>query len=324
MPHVGLRAALISVAAVLADPASAQQNYPARPIRLIVPYPPGGPTDLIARVVNERLADRLGQPVVVDNRGGAATVIGAEIAARSPADGYTLLVATVTTLAVSPALNSKLPYHPERDFAPVSMLAMQPYLLAVTSSLPVVSVSQFVAQAKAYPGKFSFASAGVGSGAHLAGEMLRDMAGIEIVHVPYKGTGPAITDLVGGHVALMFGGVSVLRPLALSGKLRALAVSSGKRSMAVPDIPTVAEAGIAGYATSSWNSLVAPRGTPRHVVERLNAEIVAVLSQPEVRERLKQQGIDPDPGSPDQLAGHIKAERARFTRLITAIGLKEQ
>ncbi len=302
--------------------AAQPDNYPARPIRLIVPYPPGGPTDLIARTVNERLAQRLGQQVVVDNRGGAATVIGAELAAHAPADGYTLLVATITTLAVNPALNKKLPYDPERDFAPVSMLAAQPYLLATTATLPVSSVQQLVAYAKANPGKLSFASAGVGAGAHLAGELFKYMAHIDVVHVPYKGTGPAITDLIGGQVAYQFAGVSVLLPFATIGKLRALAVSTAKRSAMAPSVPTIAESGLAGYETSSWNSLVAPRGTPRQLVERLNAETVAVLNQPEIRERFRQQGVDADPGTPAQLAAHIRAERARFDKLITAIGLK--
>lgn len=278
--------------------AAAPDGYPAKPIRLIVPYPPGGPTDLVARAVNERLAQRLGQQVVVDNRGGAATVIGAELAARAPADGYTLLVATITTLAA------------------------QPYLLATTASLPVTSVSQLIAYAKANPGKLSFASAGVGAGAHLAGELFKYMAKIDVVHVPYKGTGPAVTDLVGGHVAYQFAGVSVLMPFAAAGKLRALAVSTAKRSPMAPDVPTIAESGLAGYETSSWNSLVAPRGTPRAIVERLNADIVAVLNSPEIRERFRQQGVDADPGTPAQLAAYIRSERARFAKLIAAIGLK--
>ncbi|MEO7725860.1 MAG: tripartite tricarboxylate transporter substrate binding protein, partial [Burkholderiales bacterium] len=296
--------------------------YPAKPLRLIVPYPPGGPTDLIARAVNERLAQRLGQQVIVDNRGGASTVIGAELAVHAPADGYTLLVATITTLAVNPALNRKLPYDPERDFAPVSMLAAQPYMLAATMALPVSSVAQLIAYAKANPGKLSFASAGVGAGAHLAGELFKYMAHIDVVHVPYKGSGPAITDLIGGHVAYQFAGVSALMPFVTSGKLRALAVSTAKRSAMAPAIPTIAESGLAGYETSSWNSLVAPRGTPRPIIERLNAETVAVLNLPEIRERFKQQGVEADPGTPAQLASHIKSERARFDKLIAAIGLK--
>jgi tripartite-type tricarboxylate transporter receptor subunit TctC len=208
MRHVRFGAILFATGVFFTGADAAQPNYPTKPVRLIVPYPPGGPTDLVARAINDRLAERLGQPVIIDNRGGAATIIGAEMAAHSPADGYTLLLATVTLLAVNPALNSKLPYDPELDFAPITMLADQPYLLAVAALLPVASVSQLIAHAKAQTGKLTFGSAGVGSGAHLAGEMLKTMAGIDIVHVPYKGTAPAITDLAGGHVSLMFGGVS--------------------------------------------------------------------------------------------------------------------
>jgi tripartite-type tricarboxylate transporter receptor subunit TctC len=314
-----------AVAGVLAAGAAlAQQNYPSRPIRLIVPYPTGGPTDLIARAVNERLGERLGQQVVVDNRGGAATLIGTETAARAPADGYTLLVATITTLAVNPSLKLKLPYDPERDFAPISMLGVQPYLLATHPSLPATTISQLVAHAKANPGKLNFASAGVGTGAHLAGEMFQHMAGIDIVHVPYKGTGPAIVDLIGGQVALLMGGISALRPQALSGKLRVLGITSAKRSPAVPDVPTIAESGITGYQTTSWNSMVAPRGVPQAIINRLNKEVVAVLSQPEVRDRLRAQGTDTDPGTPAQLAAHIKSERARFEKLIKTIGLPRE
>ncbi len=320
------RAAALLVAGycAAAQPATSPDRYPSKPIRLIVPYPPGGPTDLIARAVNEPLAQRLGQQVVIDNRGGATTVIGAELAAHAPADGYTLLVATISTLAVNPALQKKLPYDPERDFAAVSMLAAQPYLLVTTAALPVTSVSQLIAYAKANPGKLSFASAGVGAGAHLAAELFKYMARIDVVHVPYKGTGPAITDLIGGHVAYQFGGVSVLMPFVGSGKLRALALSTARRSAIAPEIPTIAESGLAGYAMSSWNSLVAPHGVPQHIIARLNAETVAVLNQPEIRERLKQQGVDADPGTPAQLAAHIRTERERFARLIAAIGLKTE
>src|SRR5262245_8081160 len=298
------------------------QNYPSRPVRLIVPYPPGGSTDFIARPVSERLTERLGQPFVMDNRGGAATVIGAEIAARAPADGYTLLVGTVTTLAVNPALKSKLPYDPVRDFAPVSMLSSQPYILAMHPSVPASSVAQLVSYAKVNPGKLSFASAGLGSGAHFAGEMFNYMAGVDILHIPYKGTGPAITDVIGGRVAILYAGIATLRPFVGSGKMRVLAVTSARRSPGMPDVPTIAESGLAGYETNTWNSLVTPRGTPRAVVERLNAAVAAVLSEPDLRERWTQQGIDADPGPPGRLAAHINAEIARFAKLVKATGLK--
>ena len=291
-------------------------------MRLIVPYPPGGSTDFIARPVSERLTERLGQPFVMDNRGGAATVIGAEIAARAPADGYTLLVGTVTTLAVNPALKPKLPYHPVRDFAPVSMLSAQPYILAVNPSVPAASVAQLVAHAKANPGKLSFASAGLGSGAHFAGELFNHMAGVDILHIPYKGTGPAITDVIGGRVAILYAGIATLRPFVGSGKMRVLAVTSARRSPGMPEVPTIAESGLPGYETNTWNSLVAPRGTPRAVIERLNAAIAAILGEPDLRERWAQQGIDAEPGPPARLARHIDAEIARFAGLVKATGLR--
>lgn len=317
-----MKGALLAAFLLVSGWAAAQPAYPTRPIRFIVPYPPGGPTDIIARSVNERLGKRLGQQVIVDNRAGAATVVGTEIAARSPGDGYTLLLATVTTLAANPALKAKLPYHPERDFAPVTMLASQPYLLVVYPGLPATSVSQLVALAKAQPGKLSFGSAGIGAGAHLAAELLKYMARIDVVHVPYKGSGPAMTDLMGGQVAYMFGGVSALQPHVQSGKLRALAVSTVKRSAAAPEIPTIAESGLPGYSANSWNSLVVPRGTPPAIIQRLNTEVVAILNEPEVRQRFKQQGIDAEPGTPAQLAAYVKAEIQRFDKLIKAIGLK--
>lgn len=313
--------AFLAAAVLLAAPSYAQQDYPARPIRLIVPYPPGGPSDLMGRMTGDVLARRLAQNVVVDNRGGAATAIGAEIAARSPADGYTLLVSSETTFAVNPALKSKLSYNPERDFAPISLLTTQPYVLAVTLALPVNSVSQLVAYAKANPGKLSFGSAGSGGANHLAGEMFKNVAGIDMVHVPYKGNGPAIVDLIGGQIGLMLGSISSLYPHATAKKLRLLAVASSQRSAAAPEIPTFAEGGVPGYRVNGWNCLVAPRGTPQHVIKRLNAEIVAGFSEPEFVARLRKQSIDPAVGTPDQLAAYMKSEIARYRKLIKAIGL---
>jgi len=313
--------AFLAAAVLVAAPSYAQQDYPNRPIRLIVPYPPGGPSDLMGRMTGDVLARRLAQNVVVDNRGGAATAIGAEIAARSPADGYTLLVSSETTFAVNPALKSKLSYDPERDFAPISRLTTQPYVLAVTLALPVNSVSQLVAYAKANPGKLSFGSAGSGGANHLAGEMFKNVAGIDMVHVPYKGNGPAIVDLIGGQIGLMLGSISSLYPHAAAKKLRLLAVASSQRSAAAPEIPTFAEGGVPGYRVNGWNCLVAPRGTPQHVIKRLNAEIVAGFSEPEFVARLRKQSIDPAVGTPDQLAAYMKSEIARYRKLIKAIGL---
>lgn len=295
-----------------------------KPIRLIVPYPPGGSADLIARAVNELLAKRLGQPVVVDNRGGAASIIGAEITARAPADGYTMLVATITTLAVNPALYRKLPYHAENDFAPVSMLGSTPYLLAVHPTVPVRSVSQLLAHAKASPGKLNYGSAGVGSGGHLATELFKHMAGIDIVHVPYKGVGAATLDAVSGQINILLSGISVSKPHADSGRLRALAVSTIKRSAIAPETPTIDESGIRGYQSKSWNSLVVPRRTPTAVVQRLNQEVSAVLQLQQLVEQLKAQGIEPEPGPPAELARYIREEIVRFQQLVTTIGLKPE
>ena len=313
---------IVAGAAVLfAATAFAQQDYPNRPIRMIVPYPPGGPTDIMGRLTSEVLTKRLGQNVVVDNRGGAATVIGAEMAARSPADGYTVLVSSETTFAVTPALKDKLPYDPQRDFAPIAQLTTQPYVLAVSPSLPANSVAQLVAHAKANPGKLTYGSAGSGSANHLAGEMFKYVAGIDAIHVPYKGNGPAIVDLIGGQIAYMLGSISSLYPHASTKKLRLLGVASVKRSPSAPEIPTFAEAGMPGYQVSGWNCIVAPRGTPPAIVKRLNAEIVAGFSQSDVLERLRKQSIESAAGTPEQLAAFMKSELTRYRKLIKTVGL---
>jgi len=312
--------ALCASAFTAAGGAIAAESYPGKPIRLIVPYPAGGPTDLMARAINERLGERLGQPIVVDNRGGGATIIGAELAARAPADGYTLLLGTTTLLVVNPVLNKNLPYRVDRDYAPVSMLGDQAYLLAAPVGQAFKTVGELVAYAKSYPGKLSYGSAGIGSAAHFAGEMLKHAARIDVVHIPYKGTAPAIADLVGGHIHLMFGGVSAMQSLVGAGKLHALAVSTAKRSSALPNIPTIAESGIPDFEISSWNAILVPRSTPERAIDRLNAEIRRVMDNPDVRQRLRQQGIDISVGSPAELSQYIEAERLRFSRLIAAIG----
>jgi len=322
MNMLQLSGGVLMVAAILTAASShAQQNYPARPLRLIVPYPPGGPTDIMGRITSDVLARRLTQNVVVDNRGGAATAIGAEMASNAPPDGYTLLVSSETTFAVNPALSSKLAYNPERDFAPVSLLTTQPYVLAVTTALPVNSVAQLIAYSKANPGKLTFGSAGTGGANHLAGEMFKHAAGIDMVHVPYKGNGPAIVDLIGGQISVMLGSISSLYPHATAKKLRLLGVASVKRSPAAPEIPTIAEGGLPGFEVNGWNCLVAPRATPPQVIKRLNAEIVAGFNQSDVVERLRKQSIDPATGTPEQLASYMKSEIARYSKLIKAVGL---
>jgi len=315
-----ITAATLSALAICAAPALAQQDYPNRPIRMIVPYPPGGPTDIMGRITSDVLSKRLNQTVVVDNRGGAATIIGSEMAARSPADGYTVLVSSETTFAVTPALRSKLPYDPQRDFAPIAQLTTQPYVLAITNSLPASSVSQLVAHAKANPGKLSFGSAGQGSANHLAGEMFKYIAKIDAVHVPYKGNGPAIIDLVGGQIQYMLGSISSLLPHVK--KLKIVAVASAKRAASLPDVPTFAEAGMPDYRVSGWNGIVAPRGTPAAIIKRLNAEVAAGFKEPEVVERLRKQSIEPVAGTPEQFAAFMKSELERYRKLIKAVGMK--
>jgi len=307
-----------------AQPAAAPDRYPSKPIRLIVPYPPGGPTDLIARAVNEPLAQRLGQQVVIDNRGGATTVIGAELAAHSPADGYTLLVATISTLAVNPALQKKLPYDPERDFAAVSMLAAQPYLLVTTVALPVTSVSQLIAYAKANPGKLSFASAGVGAGAHLAAELFKYMARVNIVRVPYKGQGPAVLAVLGGEVQMSFATSSSVSGHIKSGKLRALAIGTVKPSALAPGLPTVAESGLPGYESASNAGMFAPAKTSARLVALLNREIVQALNRPEVRDLLFKDGTEVVGNSPREFAASIQAEMASLGKVIKAAGIRTE
>lgn len=302
-----------------AAPALAQQDYPTRPIRMIVPYPPGGPTDIMGRIASEVLSRQLNQNVVVDNRGGAATIIGSEMAARSPADGYTVLVSSETTFAVTPSLRSKIPYDPQRDFAPIAQLTTQPYVLAASPPLPANSLSELVAHAKGNPGKLTFGSAGQGSANHLAGEMFKFVAQIDAVHVPYKGNGPAIIDLVGGQISFMLGSISSLLPQAK--RLKILAIASPKRSSALPDVPTFSEAGMAGYQVSGWNCIVAPRGTPAAIIKRLNSAVAVGFKEPDVVERLRKQSIEPVAGTPEQLAAFMQSERVRYEKLIKSIGL---
>ncbi len=310
-------AGVLAPAVVLAQPA-----YPAKPIRLIVPYPPGGPTDIMGRLTADVLARRLGETVLVDNRGGAATAIGAELAARSAPDGYTLFVSSETTFAVVPSMNPKLAWDPERDFAPISLLTTQPYVLAVAPSIAAGSVAKLIEFARANPGKLSFGSAGNGSGNHLAGELFKQATGTDLLHVPYKGNGPAIADLIGGQISMMLGSISSLYPHAQSKKLRVIAVAGAKRAPAAPELPTFAESGMPGFQVSGWNAIVAPRGTPAAVIRRLNAEVGIGFAEAETLERLRKQSIEPFTGTPEELTAHIRAERARFSKLVKTVGLK--
>ena len=316
----GLVAIGIVLTAVLGVSAQAQ-DYPVRPIRFIVSYPPGGPADILARSLAQKLGEGLGQQVLVDNRGGANGNIGAEIAAKSPPDGYTIFMMT-SSHAANVTLYPKLGYDLMRDFAHVSNVASYPLMLVVHPSVAARTVGELVADAKARPGILNFASAGSGGGAHLAGELFKAMAGVNLVHVPYKGTGPALLDVVGGQVNLMFAGVSAAVPHVRAGKLRALGVSSQGRLKAQPDIPTISEAGVKGYEIASWLGVSAPAGTPPRAIARLNAEIVKVVQQPDFAERLAIDGAELQVTSPELFTRYVEAEIQKWGKVIRDSGTK--
>jgi tripartite-type tricarboxylate transporter receptor subunit TctC len=310
----------IVLAAVLGVSAQAQE-YPVRPIRFIVSYPPGGPADILARSLAQKLGEGLGQQVLVDNRGGANGNIGAELAAKAPPDGYTIFMMT-SSHAANVTLYPKLAYDLMRDFAHVSNVASYPLMLVVHPSVAARTVGELVADAKARPGILNFASAGSGGGAHLAGELFKAMAGVNLVHVPYKGTGPALLDVVGGQVNLMFAGVSAAVPHVRTGKLRALGVSSQKRLKALPDIPTISEAGVKGYEIASWLGVSAPAGTPARAIARLNAEIVKVAQQPDFAERLAIDGAELQVTTPELFTRYVEAEIQKWGKVIRDSGTK--
>ena len=294
------------------------QAYPTRPIRCVVPYPPGGPTDIIGRAIAQKLTESLGQPVIIDNRGGAAGTIGSEQVARSPADGYTLLWGTPGTHGIAPSIYPKLGYDPVKDFAPVTLIALGTNLMAIHPSVPARSVQEFLALAKSRPGKLNFGSAGNGATSHMAGEMLKVMAGIDMLHVPFKGAAPAIVALMGGEVDMAILDAPALLPQIRAGKLRVLAVASERRSRVLPQVPTLAESGLPGYHASSWHALFAPAGTSRDIVTRLHSEITRIVKLPEITERLSAQGVEPVANTPEQLADFIKAEITRWARVVKA------
>src|SRR5919204_1020798 len=298
------------------------QPYPAKPIHLIVPFPPGGGNDTVARAIGQQISPELGQPVVIDNRPGAGGSVGAELAAKSAPDGYTLFLAGVGSHAVNPNLHSRLPYDPVRDFAPITLVASAPSVLVVNPAVPARSVAEFTAYARANPGKLNYASNGQGSAAQLAAAMYESMAGVKMVHVPYKGIAPAMTDLMSGEVQLMFGTIVALVPHIQAGKLRALAVTSRKRSPLLPDVPTLAESGLPDYQAGSWYGIMAPAGTPRDIVERLNGAVVKAIRHPEVAKRLVQEGAIVIGSTPAEFGAHIKAELARVAAVVRAAGIR--
>jgi tripartite-type tricarboxylate transporter receptor subunit TctC len=313
--------ATLLAAAHCAAGAQTATDYPTKPVRLIVPWPPGGGTDVFARVIGQKLAERLAYAVVIDNRPGASGNIGAELVAKSPPDGYTIMLATIT-LATNPSMYKSLGFDPLRDFAPVTLVAGVPHVLVVSPSLPVNSVKDLIALAKAEPGKLNYASAGNGSPFHLAAELFKLTTGTIIVHVPYQGGGPAITAVLGGQVQLTFGNLLAMLPLVKSGKLKALGVTSARRSSAAPDLPTIAEEGVRGYDFSSWFGFFAPDGTPMPTVSRLNREIVSILQTPEMKQRLTQDGADVVASTPPEFGAYLAAETKKWGEVIRQAGIR--
>lgn len=290
------------------------QSYPSRPLRLIVPTAPGGGTDFTGRLVAAKLSESLGQQVVVENRGGGGGSVGADNAAKSTPDGYTLLLGSIATHAVNPALYKKLPYDHLKDFAPVSLIGTVPNAMVVHPSVPVKSMQEFITYAKANPGKINYGSSGVGSPPHLSMELLRSITGINLVHVPYKGAGPALADLLGGQVQAMCTSLAGLINFIKSGRVRALGVTTAKRNPQLPDVPTIVESGVPGYEVTIWYGVFAPVATPKAIVQKLNAEMIKALNSPEMKERMALQGMDPAPSTPAELAAFVKAETVKWAK----------
>jgi tripartite-type tricarboxylate transporter receptor subunit TctC len=298
------------------------QAYPSQPIKIIVPFTAGGTTDILARTIGQKLSEAWRQPVIVENRPGAGGNIGADVVAKAKPDGYTILMGTIGTQSINSSLYAKMPYDAAKDFAPVTLVAMVPNVLVVNPAVNAKTVRELVALAKAKPGELNFASSSTGGSPHLSGEMFKQMTGADIVHVPYKGSAPAITDLLGGQVSLMFDNLPSALPQVKAGKLRALAVTSARRSQAAPDIPTLAESGVPGYEVDSWFGILAPAGTPKEIVNQLNAEVVRILKIPQVRERLLEQGAEPVGDTPEHFAEHIRKETVKWARVVKASGAK--
>ena len=298
------------------------QSYPVKPIRVIVPFPPGGIADLFARVIGQKFNEAWGQPGVVENRPGAGGNIGAEVVAKSAPDGYTLVTGSIGTHAVNVSIFRKLAYDPIRDFAPVSLIMEAEGLLVVHPSLPVKSVKELIALAKARPGQIAYASAGHGTAAHLAGELFKSMAKVDMVHVPYKGNVPAITDLIAGQTSLLFATMPTVLPHVQTGRLKALAVTSSARSPAAPQLPTVAESALPGFSVTNWIGFFAPAGTPRDVVTKLNAEVVRIMQAPDIQKRLASEGAKFSPWTPDQFAAFVKAEMTKWAKVVKEAGIR--
>ena len=307
----------------LAAGAALAQAYPSKPLRMVVPFPPGGSADILGRSVGQKLGERLGQPVVIDNRPGAGASIGAKAVAEAPADGYTLLLGTVSSHAMSPATNT-VGYDPVKDFTPIAEIASIPFVVLVHPGVPVKSIAELVALAKSKPGQVTYASAGSGTSNHLAGELLGMAAGIKMLHVPYKGSAPALNDLLGGQVNAMFDLQLTAMPQIKSGKVRALAMTGAKRSALLPELPTVREAGVPGYEVTAWFGFFGPAGVPKPIVDRLNAELNAIMKLPDIRAKFAELGVETESGSAEEFAGFVRGEAGKWAAVIKAAGIVAQ
>jgi len=317
-------AQVVCAQAVFDQVVRAESAYPNRPLQIIVTVPPGGAADLVARLIGIKLADALGQAVVIGNRGGAGGTIAAAAVAKSDPDGYSLLLNTIATHGIGPHLYANLPYDPVKDFAPIILVAKLPLVMAVNADLPARSVAEVIALAKARPGELAFASAGNGGAPHLAGELFKSLTGTDLLHVPYRGSGPAVVDLVAGRVAIMFDAAPSLMPFIIAGKLRVLAAASPQRHPLLPDIPTFAELGLPAMDIALWYGLVVPGQTPRPVVQRLSTELAKILDMPDIRKSLIDQGADPKGGTPDEFAAFMQAEQARWGPVVKDAGIKPE
>ena len=320
------RTLLVAALCVLAMlPAGAMaQAWPTKAIRLMVPFPPGGSTDIVARIVAQKLSERLGQPLVIENRGGGGGTLGTAATAKAAPDGYNLTVASTSTHVVAPGVYPKLDYDPVKDFAPIGLMAVSPYLLVVNTGVPAKTLQELIALAKKQPGRLNYASAGIGSTTHLVMEMLKYASSTYMLHIPYNGNGPAGTAVVGGQVEILFGSLPALLPHAKGGRVRALAVGTPKRSPSLPEVPTVAESGYPGFDASLWLALMAPAGTPQPILDRLNKELAATIALPEMREALDKAGSEPLTGTPAELAAMIRDGVAKYTQVIKTAGIKPE
>ena len=319
---VSLMLVATSMHAAAQPAAKGVANYPSKPIRIVVTYPPGGPTDLVARALGQKFTETWSQPVVIDNRAGAGGIIGTEVVARAAPDGYTLLLGTSAGLAINPALTPKLPYNAFTDFAPVSLVVINPQILVFNASFPPNSVKDLIQTAKSKPGAINYASVGAGSPNHMGMELLKSMTGIDMVHVPYKGTAPAITDLLAGQVSLMFNSMPSVLPQVRAGKLKGIAVGSARRSAAAPEVPTVAEAGVPGFEYVTWYGIFAPAATPKEIVAKLHKEIVRILAEPQTAQRFASQGAEPASTSPAELGKFMRDEHERWKHVIKSARIK--